>query len=509
MPPHDAGKERSTRTPLDCHKQDDSLSRWKERLGVVALLVTLAWLGTSFWLSDQGDFHASRGPVASVHQVWDTQCSACHVPCTPISSHSWAAPFLGDAQSSSQRCQACHDGPAHHAGQQPDLTCGSCHREHRGRDASLVNLPDRDCTQCHRDLSKHYSCITAFQDVVSGFSMDAHPEFRSIKTDPGKLKFNHLRHLTAGMALKQGAEVGGEIHTLGKIAEPFRKRYRDQQEKKQDDDPVQLQCASCHQLDSGDFGFTSGKGNEFPYSLMAGPNAGAYMLPISYENQCQACHPLTIERKVADDPKAGYLTIPHRLSPQDIHDLLKAFFTAQIARGQACFLDKKANRPLPGKMPGLLEPTVRECIDQKVAHAEKDLYLGKRLCAECHYFEGESIAEAIKTGQAPEVRVAPPQVPPVWYQHAKFNHTAHRAVQCAQCHAKAESSTLHTDVLIPNRDTCVQCHAPTAKTGTLGARHNCTECHRYHNGELSTQGIGAARRSPKKLRDVDNFLSGK
>lgn len=233
------------------------------------------------------------------------------------------------------------------------------------------------------------------------------------------------------------------------------------------------------------------------------------MLPISYENQCQACHPLTIERKVADDPKAGYLTIPHRLSPQVIHDLLKAFFTAHIARGQAGFLEKKANRPLPGKMPGLLEPTVREWIDQKVAHAEKDLYLRKRLCAECHYFEGKSIAEAIKTGQAPTVRVALPQVPPVWYWHAKFNHTAHRAVQCAQCHAKAESSTLHTDVLIPDRDTCVQCHAPTAKTGTLGARHNCTECHRYHNGEHSTQGIGAATRSPKKRRDVDDFLSGK
>jgi hypothetical protein len=508
MPPHDAGKERSNRTRLDCHKLDDSLSRWKERLGVVALLVSLAGPATSFWLSDQGDFHASRGPVASVHQIWDTQCSACHVPFTPISSHSWAAPFLGDAQASSQRCQACHDGPVHHAGQQPDLACGSCHREHRGRDASLVNLPDRDCTQCHRDLSKHHSGEVEFRNVVSGFSIE-HPEFRSVKTDPGKLKFNHLRHLTAGMALKQGGKVGGEIHTLGKIAEPFRKRYRDQQEKKEDSAPVQLQCASCHQLDGGDFGVTSTKPNEFPFSLMGGRNAGAYMLPISYENQCQACHPLTIERKVADDPKPGYLTIPHRLSPQDIHELLKAFFTAQIARGQAGFLEKKATRPLPGKMPGLLEPTVRAWIDQNVAHAEKDLYLSKRLCAECHYFEGKSIAEAFKTSLGPELRVAPPQVPPVWFRHAKFNHTAHRAVQCAHCHAKAENSTLHTDVLIPDRDTCVQCHAPKAKAGTLGARHNCTECHRYHNGEHPTQGIGAAKRRPKKLRDIDDFLSVK
>src|ERR1019366_257468 len=96
--PHDAGKERSTRTPLDCHTQPDLLARWKERLGGGALLVTLAWLGANRLWSDQRDFYASRAPVASVHQSGDAQCRACHVPFTPISSHSWAAPFLGDAK---------------------------------------------------------------------------------------------------------------------------------------------------------------------------------------------------------------------------------------------------------------------------------------------------------------------------------------------------------------------------------------------------------------------------
>src|SRR5260370_10334336 len=103
MPPHDAGKERSSRIPLDCHTPSDSLARWKERLGAAAFFVSMAWLGASLVLSDQRDFYASRGPVASVHQIWDAQCSACHESFTPISSHSWAAPFLGYAHASSQR----------------------------------------------------------------------------------------------------------------------------------------------------------------------------------------------------------------------------------------------------------------------------------------------------------------------------------------------------------------------------------------------------------------------
>ena len=477
MPPHDASPERSLRSPLDGHAQPDLLARWKERLGAVALLVSLAWLGSNFLYSDQVDLYAVRGPVASVHQMWESQCSACHVSFTPISNHSWGAPFLGDVHESSRRCQTCHEGTSHHVSQEPALACGSCHREHRGRDVSLVRLPDSDCTKCHRDLSKHHARKQIFQSDVSSFSAAAHPEFRSIKSDPGMLKFNHRLHLTAGMAI---GKHGGALMTLGKLPESFRQRYQDRQEAKDDAAPVQLQCASCHQLDVGE------------------RNAGAYMLPIRYENQCQACHPLTIERKVVDDPKGGYLTIPHRLNPLEIHELLANYYTAQVARGQVGLLDKAVVRPLPGKMPGVLDATLRGLIDKKVERAERDLYLGKRLCAECHYFAGKT----------PDLHIAPTEVPTVWLQHAKFNHSAHRAVQCAECHGQAEMSTDHKEVLIPDRDSCIQCHAPTTKIGGAGARFDCTECHSYHNGDHAGQGVGAASRAPTKVRGIDAFLHG-
>ena len=30
-----------------------------------------------------------HGPVAAVHAAWDGECSACHVPFTPMSSENW------------------------------------------------------------------------------------------------------------------------------------------------------------------------------------------------------------------------------------------------------------------------------------------------------------------------------------------------------------------------------------------------------------------------------------
>jgi len=144
-----------------------------------------------------------------------------------------------------------------------------------------------------------------------------------------------------------------------------------------------------------------------------------------------------------------------------------------------------------------------------VEFAEKDLYVSRRLCAECHYFAGKSVAEAIKPGAVPDLRVEPTKVPTVWLKHAKFNHKSHRAVQCAECHGAATTSESHTDVLIPDRDSCIRCHAPTTSAGTPGARFHCTECHLYHNGNHPLQGLGAAKRKPVNERDVTDFLSGK
>ncbi len=505
MPPPVTGKQRAARIPLDYYKKSDLLGRWKTVLGWAALLAPSLWLGVGFGMSGQGDFHASRGPVSSVHQIWDASCSTCHTNFTPISSNAFQVPLiLGDAKDSSNKCRTCHAGPDHFKGQPDDRTCASCHREHRGPDASLISLQDSDCTQCHRNIKAHGA--KEFNIDVTHFAKSAHPEFRSIKTDPGKLKFNHQQHLRAGQPkIGKDGQTGGALKFLKDLPKQHQERYRSQQANKADDAPVQLQCASCHQLDSGDFGVTSERAKEFPFGITGNRSGGSYMQPILYENQCQACHPLTLDHKVAGDKKSDEFAVPHRLQPKEIHDLLENFFTARFARGQAGFLEKKVVRPLPGKLPGLLDRTIGTEITKEVRLAENSLYQAKLGCANCHYFDGKNAVEPIKMGEVPDLYVTPTNVPSVWYKHAKFNHTAHRAVNCKDCHANAETSTSASAVMIPNMDNCVKCHAP--KAGHVGgARHNCTECHQYHHGEQSLQGVGAARRNPGKLHKIDDFL---
>jgi hypothetical protein len=108
----------------------------------------------------------------------------------------------------------------------------------------------------------------------------------------------------------------------------------------------------------------------------------------------------------------------------------------------------------------------------------------------------------------------PVNVPVIWFQHARFDHGAHRAVDCATCHDVVEQSRDHHDVLLPGISTCLKCHgpAPSSLTGPAsgGAGSGCTECHRYHNGDQPLQGLGASARgvSSHERLSVERFQRG-
>ena len=131
------------------------------------------------------------------------------------------------------------------------------------------------------------------------------------------------------------------------------------------------------------------------------------MLPIVYENHCQACHPLTVERNGFDDPKLGHLTVPHRWQTKEIRGFLENYVTAQIARDQLDFLEKKVVRPLPGKLTDLLPPAAGALIDQKVKAAETHLYATQQSCALCHEFTKPYDPRE----QVSDLRIEPTKVP--------------------------------------------------------------------------------------------------
>jgi len=235
------------------------------------------------------------------------------------------------------------------------------------------------------------------------------------------------------------------------------------------------------------------------------------MLPITYENHCRACHALTFESKLPA------LTIPHGLEPRQVHDFLWGAYAEEELGKKDRDLPKPTRRPLPGneaeqenslrkelgaKLAGKMEAFLY--LD-KVADADRKVFLGKQTCGECHVYERSG------TQIVPD-RIVPPEVPEVWFEHAVFNHAAHRALDCLACHAQAKTSTASADVLLPAIDTCFVCHAPQSNhDGKIhgGARFDCTECHRYHHGDNPLQGIGAAKRGVTVKRDIDGFLQGK
>lgn len=508
------GKQRTTRIPLDYIKRADLFARIKLLLGFGALLVTLLWLVVEASAVLLGHFGVrlptpafySRGPLAQAHATWDDECAACHAVSQPVAAQANWLGRLG-LQTTNESCRSCHRGTTHHASMQPeDEKCADCHRDHQGRSASLVRVADAACTQCHADLARHVAGETPprFTSAVMNFA-GGHPPFRLRRSDltepvrdPGKLKFNHQLHLARGMALPNGAP----FFRLGDIRDrEARGRYR--RSDQPDSDFVQLDCGACHQVDSADFGLPPSR------MLLAGltnsREVRAAMRPITYENQCKACHVLTFDPRLPPER-----AVPHRLQPNELDDYLTNLYGALAARGEAASAPSGLDRPFPGKAVAPDAGPATKPSAASLADLRRQFYLGKKLCGECHYFEGP---------MDKPVRVVPPAVPEVWFEHGHFDHTAHRAVDCKECHAAASTSTQAPDVLLGTgdpaalRDLCKQCHAPRSHGGgtpTGGASTACTECHRYHNGDAPLQGVGARARSVEadQRLDIHRFLSG-
>ncbi|MBC7820899.1 MAG: hypothetical protein IAG10_28785, partial [Planctomycetaceae bacterium] len=271
------GKQRAVKISFGYHHRRDKLSRWKSKLSLfVVALTPVVWLCWSLMAKEQGNAPYSHGPLAAVHATWENKCEACHLDFAPIRDDTWAASLLDKwapqprawDHLADQKCETCHPGPEHHFRQKPEEvpSCASCHRDHNGRLASLLRTDDRSCTSCHNGLASHLAVANPdpFKDVTR-FDL-VHPEFRSLKSDPGTITFTHGRHLTKG--LKSDKPEDKVSLSLADLSAADRDQYR--RPGQVDTDLVQLDCASCHQPDS----------------------SGQYMRPVTFEANCRACHTL-------------------------------------------------------------------------------------------------------------------------------------------------------------------------------------------------------------------------
>jgi hypothetical protein len=504
--PRETGKQRASGIPLDYFRHRNSLDRGKLILAAVVAAVTAGWLSAGSLSGRRAAAWYSPGRVTAVHAMWENDCSACHVNFTPIASDAAAASLFGDKAAIDAKCQACHNvstksnSLGHHASKDPTmLACSSCHFEHRGRTGSLVRIADASCTSCHADVAAHRegdSLLPQPVHNVSRFDAEHHPEFRSITSDPRKLKFTaaaHRLHLTPGLAVD---DKHRPVMTVGMFSANDKPRYALLGQK--DADLVQLSCGSCHQLSGTELGAGTGglrwpvpPGASAALGTSVKSTGGAYMQPIVFENQCRACHPLTInpgqDSKSGVNPAAD--VVAHRLQPAQLATEVRRYWGDRYLHEHPTQLER--DLPLPSHPRELENRDAREWIRDNAIGSLNHL---RTVCSECHELSGVA-AEKLSLGGEPAVLLPPPvlpvQVPQIWLEHAKFDHSAHRSVNCRDCHAGAYPSDAGVQAgpstaapMIPGRGTCIRCHGPREEASEPprgGARFDCVECHRFHN----------------------------
>jgi len=523
------GKRGYFRTP-------DGIRRGKYFLAALAFVAVCVWIGVDIFTPARVAYGHTHGPLANPHAAFDDNCAACHV------SHS--VKDLGPVAILNARdrwhdfsCEKCHSGPTHHASATVEAQafhnrCSNCHHDHLGRNSSLVRLADKDCTQCHANLGQWHDAAKSqagkpYQNAITSFATN-HPAFRSLdmQAKPRTLKFSHAVHLNSGQTYSPG---GKEAMTLARIRDlsgpDTAERYR--KPGQADDAIVTLDCASCHKLDSGtgtaEFNRLKTALDKFAEptkSLLPPRQAGAYFLPINFEEHCRACHPLTAPTGASTfgDKKLvlpGF-SVAHRKQPADLlGDLTAGYLKGMSAEKHPAL----AERPEPGGKldtpPTTNARTLGAEADRLALAAQRQLFSADAGCAKCH----------TTTGEGTKISITPVPDRTVWLTHAKFNHASHRGVTCASCHPGTAGATISPvdankpePVQILDVDSCRACHSPAGTKVTLpdgsqvsggGIRHSCTDCHNYHHGDVPLQGRGSELRFPKNPRDLADWLKGK
>lgn len=480
----ESAKQRSLRVALDHYRQPNPLVRTKFWLSIVAAAASIVYVVWLLLPTPASRQQASPGLLAAVHSTWNNDCAICHQDFQPLRSD--AINIVGlfrdsaDRESLDQKCLKCHQTAVHHTSARTEdvQSCAACHQEHQGPAANILRARDATCLRCHENVATHRDGTSGLHPEianVSGFSVKQtpsasaeHPEFRSLTQDPGNIKFNHWLHLQPGIATSDSKNP----FKLADLDEAQRRQYSTYA---RPDGLLQLQCAACHEPDS----------------------SGATMQPIAFARHCQACHPLAMPLAVNSAP----LPVPHGLSSERLTAVLDGLLLA-AERGQTAPAPPTADES--GDLPLIPGRTLGANLAQKIS---QDM-LGRRntalravsvQCLKCH--EVQSTLEQ----NGPELaQLLPAALPTPWFRHARFDHRAHRHVDCRSCHSAAFAFEQHDkpqflttseqqpsasatardseQVMIAGLENCTQCHAP-ARGIAGGARFDCAECHTYHGGD--------------------------
>jgi pSer/pThr/pTyr-binding forkhead associated (FHA) protein len=240
---------------------------WLTKASLMALAAIVALTVVSEVVKPENQKYFMPGGVSSAHaRARDAdrkpiaeQCSTCHAPWRGVTD---------------RQCNECHAKPPHSTLQRADVTCVSCHPEHRGAE-QLALTRDTKCVACHSDLAAHVVPGAKISPAVAHIPEFGrkHPEFE-IVADRNALRFNHKLHLQAG----------GIFNSQGRREV--------------------LVCTTCHKL------VADARGRIDPK-------------PVKFAADCQRCHRLTFDARFPD------LEVPHGGDPGLVYGAVVAAHSGQ------------------------------------------------------------------------------------------------------------------------------------------------------------------------------------
>ena len=395
------------------------------------------------------------GPVANAHQAWANDCKVCH-----------STPF---ARVKDADCVACHQGTPGHVDPKTtkvadleETRCATCHRDHQGAfGLALQNkhFEGQNCAACHADIKKSLPETQTLN--VKDFGKD-HPEFRiqvaAAATGGGADRLRRIRQ-ASGAVISEATTLKfpHDVHlTSTGVRSP--------------EGLVKMSCDGCHK-----------------------PNADrTSFAPVSMKEHCQSCHALKFE------PALTNREVPHG-SVNEVLSTLREFY-AYVSLNRVQLDGSKLSAAerfvaLPGK-DDRLASFVNSPGDarSRAAASATDLF-ERTSCVVCH--EVSRVAVAGKAGtpgaDLPQWSIAPVVGAHAWMPKAKFEHSAHLASKCTDCHAAPESKK-SADVLMPTIAVCRDCHMGNEKVAGKVVS-DCGTCHGFHMAPHETPAPTAKRES--------------
>lgn len=419
-PSEQTGKSRAQRIRLGYFHDRHWLHSWRwiaAALGALVAGTYLAWVS----LAPGGAVHLSTGKISAAHASFDQACSQCHLDFVPIARDAWRREPESSITQTAMKCRQCHAGVGPHgaglngaglnlAGNLVDQQCSRCHDEHQGRNHQLIPSADSTCTECHQDTSRFRELPVVEAEPmtpnVTRFSSDGHGEFRSLAAvTPETLTgvaFDHALHMQPGQVPtgRRGAM------RLDRMPAEHRQRY--QRPGEQDDAPVQLQCADCHQFQSASAGRVAS--GDFDW--------GRNSLPIRYDQHCIACHPLTVPGQ-----REGQLAIAHGVPSGALRDSIRGHLAALDMADEPTPYSLPADGP-PIRVPGRPAAGRGGAPGEKPTqrHTDRILQRVRQQCRVCHVDSDLDAPDPM------------PRIPQPRLRAGRFDHGAHRSVACLACH---------------------------------------------------------------------------